>query len=244
MNGRPVLAPSPLIATALTIHKAALIPFVTDRVSDAGHDPVAGLPPSSPIVKRGFDFDARAAWKLLTDHSDLFFDTQAISSQKSRLRELSRLRDRWAHQQTLKDNDARRFCELGSQLLRDLGRKPEARALSLLAKPFDADLAEQINWLLESQQIILPADRDSMLVALHLDDGLEGQARFRRALVHQAALSELGVTETAPVALELTETSADIPGEEHGLPESTFWWLLGLAHDAPIELRTTAWKSR
>ena len=76
------LGPEAGLSIAFRILKCALIPFVPDRLKAADIDPFSALPPSSPVLKHGFEPDARSAWKMLAAHADLFFDKDRAAISK------------------------------------------------------------------------------------------------------------------------------------------------------------------
>lgn len=232
------LGPEAGLSIAFRILKCALIPFVPDRLKAADIDPFSALPPSSPVLKHGFEPDARSAWKMLAAHADLFFDKDDRKRQSGHIKDLTRIRDRWAHQQELKPADFQRVCDLGQKLLGALDRGPEALALRLLAKPFDTSLHDQFVWAIESSQLSLPAPADTLLSLLNLDETLEGYARANRLLVHEAASACLAGQR--PMALAFTTGNADEPAD---LPPGFLWWVIGLSHDAPEAEKRAAWKS-
>ena len=223
---------------AFRILKCALIPFVPNRLKDAGIDPLAALPPSSPVLKHGFEPDARSACKMLVAHPGFFFEPSEQKRQVGHIKDLTRTRDRWAHQQELKSADFQRVCDLGHKLLTARERRPEASALRFLSKPFDSELQGQLSWLMENDQFSFPAPVDALRSALDLDPTLEDEARLNRLLIHQAASGFL--SGSLPTALSFVVTSKP---DEVELPSPVLWWTLGLAHDAPVAERRAAWQT-
>jgi len=214
---------------------------VPDKLRASGIDPLACLPSSSPVIKQGFDLDARAAWKMLSEHAETFVSGDEVKLLRAQIRELSKLRDKWAHQQPLTIADANRFIETGRKLLDLLNREPEARALRLFGKPFDGRLMDTLDWMLESGQISLPAEQDALLMPLNLDDTLEGHSKLNRLLTHEAATALLSGRPAFVAWLSAGQDGA--PTGENDLIAPHFWWTLGLPHDAPVEERRTALKT-
>ncbi|MAK62655.1 MAG: hypothetical protein CMK09_16925 [Ponticaulis sp.] len=225
------------MAVSLRILKAALVPYIPDQITASGETPNTALPPSSPVRKHGFEHDVRAALHLLSNFGTLFCD-EPISPH---IRSLSRLRDRWAHQQELTEEDVTRFCRIGAELLDILRRDPEARALRQLTTQPDAELANEIEWFRErTHGGILTFEE--MQAELGLDDGVQDAVRLHRALIWDAVLSVM--LNGTPLCLLTVLSRQDAPSpDETGLPGASFWWVLNLPHDAPLPIRRAAWKS-
>ncbi len=229
------LSPASRMTVGLQILKCVLIPFVPDVLKRAGADPLACLPASSPVLKHGFELDARAALRMLSDHMKLFTDTPADLS--GLIKPLSRLRDKWAHQQDLSHAEATRFLKASEDLCRLLSFEPEARACQQLCQhpPQGFDLKEHIdNW---------EPDHDTSISSFekYLFDQAElpEMGALQTAFVWAAASDWINGTRLAPLIV-LDAHSTEDPAEI-GLPIRSLWWLFGLSHKAPIEIRRAAY---
>lgn len=225
------------MSVCLRILKAALLPFVPDQISALGHNALACLPPSSPVRKHGFEPDVRAALHMLSEHSSLF-QTPPLAPH---IRSLSRIRDRWAHQQDLTDEDVTRFARIGGELLENLRREPEARALRQLASAPDPELARELEWFRERSGMLV-LSFEELQTELGLADDVEDAARLHRILIWDAAFAVVCGGPPLCLLTVLSGQDAHSP-EEVGLPGSSFWWVLGHAYDAPVAIRRAAWKT-
>lgn len=202
------------IDVALRIIKCEL-PFRVNALPEARHLKMSEiLPPSSPVLKKGFEMDARD-WLRVLSHLK-------IANVQDEIKTLSRLRDLWAHQQDLKAGDATRFCETASDLMSELNASEIARVLSILSAPppFPVTLHPQSESYRELCQL------------LELDpDDQSDLRRFFKYLVWQAAHAT--VTGTTALAITLEH---DLEDETDALPPALFNWVLGLSSDAPQQM--------
>ncbi|WP_022694669.1 hypothetical protein [Ponticaulis koreensis] len=202
------------IDVALRIMKCEL-PFRVNAMPEAHHLKMSEiLPPSSPVLKKGFEMDARD-WLRVLNHLK-------IASIQDDIKTLSRLRDLWAHQQDLKAGDATRFCETASDLMSELNASEIARVLSILSapSPFPAEPHSQAESYRELCQLLdLDPDDQSDL------------RRFFKYLVWQAAQAKT----TGALALAITLEN-DLEDETDGLPPTLFNWVLDLSSDAPAQM--------
>ncbi|MAI90453.1 Swt1 family HEPN domain-containing protein [Ponticaulis sp.] len=188
---------------ALRIQKAALIPLVPDRLIKAGFDPMESLPASSPVRKQGFEPDARAAWRMMARHPDLFAATDTPQKQQSAIRTLSRFRDRWAHQQLLTEDETRRFLLTGAELLETLAQAEEAFALRALAHP-PVDRLGELQAILSQLPLSEAPDFESLALHLDMEAGDSSDATKLRALLVWSAASDL-IAARPPNALNVIQ---------------------------------------
>lgn len=229
------------LGIALRILKTALLPFVPDTLRAAGEDPLSKLPPSSPVLKHGFELDARDAMRMLNACPQHFASESEASDLRPHIRQLSRLRDLWAHQQPITEAEASRFCKIGAQLLRVLKRDPEALALrALSSEPPDCfgAVCERLNDRTNSFQI---RSRDDFMLELDLSpDDADDLIRFQKALVWSAA-SDFARNRPTLALLVCSDSPGGTRDLRH-LPGRSFWWLLGLPYDAPLAARISAYQ--
>ena len=230
------LSPASRIAIGLKILKAGLCPHVIHSVRTAGIDPLTALPPSSPVLKHGFEIDARAALIILKTHLDLFVEPEDMARYRPVIRRLQKLRDLWAHQQTLDENDADAFLKDTALLLNALSRSAESVAAHHLTSAPDTHLLSQIDWIFEvdSEDAPRPYSYEYICAVLCLDNFPADLARLMKALVWEAACAV--TTGMAPLAMLIIESDplTCFPGET-GLPSRLFWWVADLPHDASPE---------
>lgn len=212
------------IRTGLHILKCGLIPFVPKHLKAHGIRPKDLLPPSSPILKHGFEPDARAALNWLSAKAELFFDQDDLADIRAQIRTLSRIRDQWAHQQKLTQTHANSFLMTGAALLESLQRLPEASAMRALAAP-PPDFFPELQALLSN----IAQDRFTLAeICLSLDlepDDLSDLKALKSGLVWSFAI-DLN-TNVPPRALCMSDVNEI----------SSLCWVLGLPHDAPAEIR-------
>ena len=228
------------MSVGLRILKIALIPFVPEALLAAGEDAVKSLPPSSPVIKSGFDFDARDAFRMINAFTHFFVEEDESKDLKGQIRQLSRLRDQWAHQQTLSDQSATRFCQSSAQLLKRLGREPEARALRHLSSRPPEFFGHFVDMLTSINTRSRGMTARHLMAELDLDpDDMDDIIRFHKAIIWSAAVdTSMNGTEHALLIDQQMQT----PGESHGrFPDDALWWVLNLAHDAPEEVRQAAY---
>ena len=223
------------IAVGLQILKCVLIPFVPDRLKDAGIDPLSLLPESSPVLKQGFELDARAALKMMSECRSLFFERP--DALMALIKPLSRQRDQWAHQQQLSHGDAMKFLKTASTFCKELSFAPEALAChTLCSPPADIDLS----WLVERWDHERPATISELEKSLFLSNGVTGHTELQSALIWAAAIELITGMPTDSGFFKLDAVSADNP-QDVGLPIRSLWWLYGHSHKAPIEIRRAAY---
>ena len=216
------LSPQARIDVALRVMKAEM-PFRVNALPQAADLKMASiLPPSSPVLKKGFELDARD-WLRVLSHIKGPISPEDI-------RTLSRLRDRWAHQQTLDQSDATRFCETAADLMSDIQAADTSRApIYLASRPSGTSLISQTDTLhAESYRDL------STILDLDADDAGERRALFKY-LTWQAALA---LTHGSP-ALAVTLIN-DLDNEDNAVPPVLFNWILGLSSDAPRQMIRSA----
>lgn len=235
------LNPEARISVALQILKTALLPFTTDQLRAQGLDPVTLLPPSSAVVKHGFELDVRDALRMISAKPDAFSRLSASADLRPHIRQISRLRDLWAHQQALSEAEASRFCKIGSQFLKVLGRHGEGAALKALAsEPPDCflPLVSRLQDRTQRFEIILSQD---LMTELDLDpDDHDDALKLQKALVWSAA-ADFVCNRPALALLVCDEPDIGPRDGRRHLPAPALCWLLGLAHDAPLAAIVSAY---
>lgn len=233
------------IAVGLHILKCGLMPRLSAQLNAAHIDPLEKLPPSSPVRKHGFELDIRAGLILIRDHISTLApgaDEQAI---RGAVRKILKTRDRWAHQQDISQTEATDWLRVSVDLANAFDRTPTARSLSALTNASERET-------LAAALILTPLIKDSsdeertpMLsftsFAEHMDMALYGanpETAFRALTWYSARQHLLGET---PVAALIVLGSEDVSNKaEAGMMGQGFWWTLGLAYDAPFEIRKNA----
>lgn len=239
------LSPASRMAVGMDILKAGFVSWVQHQLRAEGIDPLACLPPSSPILKQGFDMDVRAGLIIAREQMDVLAGSDELPTLRRAIRTLLQLRDRWAHQQPLTQEDASIWLKTASEFCAVLERMPASRSLNALAEVPGDELVAATLILTPLLEDIPPDERLPLLTfesfTEEIDRALYGasdQTAFRALTWYSAQQYLLGET---PIAAMIVLGPGETPvRDEEGLVAPGFWWLFGLPHDAPLENRIEA----
>ena len=239
------LSPASRIAVGLAVFQAGFVPWLQQQLRAEGINPLDSLPPSSPVLKQGFAMDVRAALIIAREQLDVLAGSDELTSLRRAIRTLMKIRDSWAHQQPLTQDDATNWLSTAADLCAILERMPTSRSLRALAEiPGHELLAASL--LLSPLLDDLPKDEQLPLLTYEsfteeIDRALYGasdQTAFRALTWYSAKQYLLGETPIVSLIV-LGPGETPIP-EEEGLMPPGFWWPLDLAYDASLDIRITA----